>query len=1693
MRFKLFNFIFLFFFFNLAFSNDLANPFLANYSISVTASSNTNYTLSGTDFNGTVSGNDPSLTFIVGDQITFNVNASGHPFYLKTVAGSGDGNQISGVTNQGTTNGAVVWTPAAAGTYYYQCGPHTAMVGTITIIKSISVSTFNNAGGDNLWSTAANWSAGIPNVDTAKVIVDSDLTVDSSVTVAQIKMSNASSDASVTITATNSSVLTVTGAGVTQPIQNNKTASSFIFDLPVVFDSAGETETLRLNSGGDQQITFLSSLTLNDELTVSGKNKLHDLNLDGSLLGAGNLKFGSKAQANFGASYDGSSHTGDIIVAGTGTDNDNLITSNVSDDGTLLASGNKIDVQGAGAKIIVNGANTLNGNITIGDNDPTLTVNANQSAIGTITMGAGTLNLALAADVTSAAFVDNSSADWGTGSLVITGAANNVVSFGTDANGITAAQLAQITISDGGAVINASGQISAATSSALVTTFNNAGGDNLWSNSANWSNGIPTDNNSKVTVDADLIVDSSVTVGQIKNASATSADSVTITATNSSVLTVTGAGVTQPIQNNKKSSSLIFNLPVVFDSEGETEAMKINSGGDESSGFANITFSSSLTLNDELTVSGENKNHDLNLNGSLLGAGNLKFGANTQANFGTSYDGSSHTGDVIASGVVTVVSNVSDDGTLLASGNQIDVQANGATITINGANTLKGNIKIGDYKPTLTVNANQSAIGTITMGSGTLNLTLATDVTSAAFADNSSADWGTGLLVIVGAGNNEVSFGTDENGITAAQLSQITLNGSTPDINSSGQISTSSIAISTFNNAGGDNLWSNAANWSAGIPNIDTANVTVETDLIVDSSVTIAQIKNKGTTSDASVTITAINDAILTVTGAGVTQPIQNNKKSSSLIFNLPVVFDSDGGTETIKINVGGDESSGFANITFSSSLTLNDELTVSGSNLNHDLNLNGSLLGAGNLKFGSKAQANFGASYDGSSHTGDVIAAGAAENSLVTIVSNVSDDGTLLASGNSIDVQATGVIINVNGANTLKGNIKIGDYKSTLTVNANQSAVGTITMGAGTLTLTVPESLTSLAFADNSSADWGTGSLVITGAGNNEISFGTTADGVTATQLAQITFNGSTPVINASGQISTSSISVSTFNNDGGDNLWSNASNWSAGIPNVDTAKVTVDSDLIVDSSVTVGQIKISNATSDASVTITAINDAILTVTGAGVTQPIQNNKSASSFIFNLPVVFDSEGGTETLRLNSGGDQQTTFLSSLTLNDELTVSGVNKLHDLNLNGSLLGAGNLKFGNKVQANFGADYDGSSHTGKIIVAGTGTNNDNLITSNVSDDGTLLASGNQIDVQGAGAKIIINGANTLKGNIAVGDSDPTLTINKNQSALGTITMGTGTLNLALAADVTSVAFADNSSADWGTGKVVITGAADNEVSFGTTAAGITAAQLAQITLDGSTSYINSSGQISTSSLFNLPPTNNKVSVTSASCIGTTDGSIGLSIEDASYNYTVTVTGQDDPITLGGETKTASVTGLGTGTYTVCFKVDGQDTYEQCFEVNIGEPKALSVFIDVDNDNRTTSIQLSGSSSYNVEVNGQRYNVKGDRFTTNLPSGLSIIKISTDLDCQGIIEREIFISEDILYYPNPTPGDVNVYVNGEDSKVTMSVFSSKGDLIFTKEQEIQTTRKTDLDLGGVPAGTYLVTLEGPTVRKTFKIVKR
>jgi plastocyanin len=88
--------------------------------------------------------NNPALTFYRGSTYTFALDGStttGHPLYFTTdsgagfVAGSYVGEYTSGVSNSRSTAGNVTITVPydAPSTLYYQCGNHSAMVGTITV------------------------------------------------------------------------------------------------------------------------------------------------------------------------------------------------------------------------------------------------------------------------------------------------------------------------------------------------------------------------------------------------------------------------------------------------------------------------------------------------------------------------------------------------------------------------------------------------------------------------------------------------------------------------------------------------------------------------------------------------------------------------------------------------------------------------------------------------------------------------------------------------------------------------------------------------------------------------------------------------------------------------------------------------------------------------------------------------------------------------------------------------------------------------------------------------------------------------------------------------------------------------------------------------------------------------------------------------------------------------------------------------------------------------------------------------------------------------------------------------------------------------------------------------------------------------------------------------------------------------
>ena len=103
-------------------------------------------------FSGTQMGNNPELGPLRrGGTYTFDLTATGHPFYLTTdngtnyVAGSYVGEYTTGVTGSRNETGQLVITvdANAPDTLYYQCGVHSAMRGTIQI-KDLAVETNEN-------------------------------------------------------------------------------------------------------------------------------------------------------------------------------------------------------------------------------------------------------------------------------------------------------------------------------------------------------------------------------------------------------------------------------------------------------------------------------------------------------------------------------------------------------------------------------------------------------------------------------------------------------------------------------------------------------------------------------------------------------------------------------------------------------------------------------------------------------------------------------------------------------------------------------------------------------------------------------------------------------------------------------------------------------------------------------------------------------------------------------------------------------------------------------------------------------------------------------------------------------------------------------------------------------------------------------------------------------------------------------------------------------------------------------------------------------------------------------------------------------------------------------------------------------------------------------------------------------------
>ncbi len=240
-----------------------------------------------------------------------------------------------------------------------------------------------------------------------------------------------------------------------------------------------------------------------------------------------------------------------------------------------------------------------------------------------------------------------------------------------------------------------------------------------------------------------------------------------------------------------------------------------------------------------------------------------------------------------------------------------------------------------------------------------------------------------------------------------------------------------------------------------------------------------------------------------------------------------------------------------------------------------------------------------------------------------------------------------------------------------------------------------------------------------------------------------------------------------------------------------------------------------------------------------------------------------------------------------------------------------------------------------------------------------------------------------------------------------------------------------------------------------------------------------------------LFALPPANFKITTASAACRGSSTGSVKITAAQH-LNYTATITGNslNTPYTF---TDSVSIPNLAAGTYNVCITVAGQSNYQQCFTVVVTEPKDLSVFVANVSIGNQVVLTLGGGTTYHVNLNGTVITTTSNQLTLSLAKGTNIILVSTDTACQGVIEKDITVANEMPVYPNPFDQMLNLNIGSSIvKKIDINIYSTDGRTVYTTKYN-NASGSLQLDLAKLNSGMYLLRLSADDSETVFKIVKK
>ncbi len=378
--------------------------------------------------------------------------------------------------------------------------------------------------------------------------------------------------------------------------------------------------------------------------------------------------------------------------------------------------------------------------------------------------------------------------------------------------------------------------------------------------------------------------------------------------------------------------------------------------------------------------------------------------------------------------------------------------------------------------------------------------------------------------------------------------------------------------------------------------------------------------------------------------------------------------------------------------------------------------------------------------------------------------------------------------------------------------------------------------------------------------------------------------------------------------------------------------------------------------------------------------------------------------------------------------------------------------------------------------------------------------ILDAGSDITIcQGENATLTASGNNDFLW-IATGETTASITVNPTTTTTYIVMSSSGNCSLS---DQVVVTVVDSPSVSLGADVSICEG---NNIT---------------LTAEGSGNFVWSTGE-TTSSITVNPSSTTTYSVTASGSCNTTGVSDEIVVIvnsipniDAGPNVTIdigsstilTATGEGNFLWSTGETTSSiNVSPSTTTTYTVKATLNGACSSEDSVVVTVNDSSQQVVANagdDIERCMNSPSIILTASGGENylwntgeitasITVNPTETTI----YTVTVSNSISIdsdeVTVFVDQECSGISNR--IFEKEIMIYPNPTEGQLNIELNGFNDELNISLFSLNGSLVYSENitnNSPDKILKKQIDLSRLGRGVYFVRITNKDDIRTKKIL--